>query len=402
MMRITPIQQSTLSTALLLIMAMLALPACQSTQPAQSATERQPPTPQQAYTRGIAFLLDHQNADGSWGTFESARPSEIYRGTIASFRAFGDASTALCVLALLKPSQHDQQVYEALCRGIDHMLASPPVGRATASTFYNAWSHTYRLRAFARLLHDDRFAHRAAEIHQAIQNELPYLLALQGLDGGWGYYDFNHQTSPPSGVQSTSFNTASIIVSLHALSDAGIDLDATIMRDAVRCVSRMRLPSNAYVYGTQHLHIAGANFNQVKGSLARMQPCNLALWMQGEGVDESDLATGLHLLRKHHHFLEIAYGRPRPHEAWYQNSGYYYLYGHWYASTIANILSNQAGHDFLIWQSRTLARRQNPDGSWFDFPMYGYHRAYGTAFALLSLENALDVTAIMADHADSH
>jgi hypothetical protein len=152
----------------------------------------------------------------------------------------------------------------------------------------------------------------------------------------------------------------------------------------------MRLPSPAYVYGTQPLHIAGANFNLVKGSLARIQPCNLALWMEGDGVDEAALQIGLDLLREHHHFLDIAYGRPRPHEAWYQNSGYYYLYGHSYASMIAVSLNNDAARDFLDWQSRILAARQNPDGSWFDFPMYGYHRAYGTAFALFSLERALE------------
>jgi hypothetical protein len=28
---------------------------------------------------------------------------------------------------------------------------------------------------------------------------------------------------------------------------------------------------------------------------------------------------------------------------------------------------------------------QNPDGSWMDFPMYGYHTFYGTAMAILTL-----------------
>ena len=126
------------------------------------------------------------------------------------------------------------------------------------------------------------------------------------------------------------------MVALHAVKRAGVPIDARVLRDAVRCISRMRLPSQAYVYGTQHLHIAGANFNQVKGSLARMQPCNYALWLEGEGVDLAVMANGLNLLQEHHHFLDIAYGRPRPHEAWYQNSGYYYLYGHSYAAVVAS------------------------------------------------------------------
>ena len=28
---------------------------------------------------------------------------------------------------------------------------------------------------------------------------------------------------------------------------------------------------------------------------------------------------------------------------------------------------------------------QEKDGSWWDFPLYDYHRQYGTAFALMSL-----------------
>lgn len=382
---------------LVLALAAITMSACQSAPTEHSADleELEAPPPavtvsaSDAYARGVAFLLEHQNDDGSWGTFESARPSEIYRGTTASFRAFQDAATALCVLALLEPSREDARVFAALQRGVAHMLDSEPVGRATPTTFYNTWSHTYRLRAFAELLDDRRFAQRAERIRDAIDAELSFLLPLQGLDGGWGYYDFNQGMSPPSGIQSTSFNTASILVALNALDDAGVAINESVFRDAERCVARMRLPNHAYVYGTQHLHMAGRDFNMVKGSLARTQPCNYALWVRDAGVDNDDLVIGLELLREHHHFLDIAYGRPRPHEAWYQNSGYYYLYGHSYASLIAAAIGGEDGREFLDWQSRVLIGRQNPDGSWFDFPMYGYHYAYGTAFALLALEHSL-------------
>lgn len=358
-------------------------------QPNQGGQEAQQTTPDEAYVRGVEFLLQHQNEDGSWGSFESARPGEIYRGTTASFRAFRDATTALCVMALLEPSRENPAVHAALQRGVEQMLAVEPVGRATPTTFYNTWAHTYRLRAMAQLLLDGRFVDQEEKLRQAIDAELAFLLPLQGLDGGWGYYDFSQGTSPPSGIQSTSFNTSSVVVALHAVKRAGVPVDARVLRDAVRCISRMRLPSQAYVYGTQHLHIAGANFNQVKGSLARMQPCNYALWLEGEGVDLAVMANGLNLLREHHHFLDIAYGRPRPHEAWYQNSGYYYLYGHSYAAVVASTVGGEEGSEFLQWQSDLLTRRQNPEGSWYDFPMYGYHRAYGTALALLALQEAL-------------
>ena len=34
---------------------------------------------------------------------------------------------------------------------------------------------------------------------------------------------------------------------------------------------------------------------------------------------------------------------------------------------------------------KILIERQEPDGSWWDFPLYGYHKPYGTAYALLTL-----------------
>jgi cytochrome b561 len=35
--------------------------------------------------------------------------------------------------------------------------------------------------------------------------------------------------------------------------------------------------------------------------------------------------------------------------------------------------------------AHVLLRVQEPDGSWWDFPVYDYHKQYGTAFALMAL-----------------
>jgi hypothetical protein len=32
-----------------------------------------------------------------------------------------------------------------------------------------------------------------------------------------------------------------------------------------------------------------------------------------------------------------------------------------------------------------MLRRQEKDGSWWDYPLYNYHQPYGTAFALMTL-----------------
>ena len=91
-------------------------------------------------------------------------------------------------------------------------------------------------------------------------------------------------------------------------------------------------------------------------------------------------------MRRDHKYLQIWQGRPRPHEAYYQNSGYYYLYGHWYAAENAGLLEDAPRREYTAWLVAVLGGIQNPDGSWLDFPMYGYGHPYGTSFAVLALE----------------
>jgi hypothetical protein len=130
----------------------------------------------------------------------------------------------------------------------------------------------------------------------------------------------------------------------------------------------------------------------VKGSLGRSQVCNLALWLSREGVTTADLRTGLDHLFRHHHFIEMGRGRPYPHESWYQTAGYYFFFGHYYAVLVACELPRGEGNGYLGGLASVMCRLQDPDGSWWDFPLYGYHKAYGTAFAVLTLQHVQEVS----------
>jgi hypothetical protein len=66
-------------------------------------------------------------------------------------------------------------------------------------------------------------------------------------------------------------------------------------------------------------------------------------------------------------------------------AGYFYYFGHYYAAqTIAQLPPSDRPfyQDHL---ARILMGVQEDDGSWWDYPLYNYHRPYGTAFGLMSL-----------------
>ena len=344
-------------------------------------------SPTRAHERGVHFLVETQNSDGSWGTFESARPGEIYLDNLSSHRAFKQATSALCLLALQKPAHTDTNAAAALDKGLHYVLNERFAGRASGSTFYDTWAHTYLVQALSRLHEDVRLADRRSQIRELLERELQLLHERQSADGGWAYYDFGYAAATPTGNMSTSFNTAAALVAMHEASAAHCNVNLQIIHDALACLERLRLPSGAYVYGTYAQLNPAAGYNKVKGSLGRSQSCNLALWLYKRDISQQQLLEGLANLRNEHHFIEIGKGRPYPHEAWYSTAGYYFMFGHYYAARIIRELEDPAQReDYRQWMLSTMTRLQDPDGSWFDFPLYGYHKAYGTAFGLLALQ----------------
>jgi hypothetical protein len=244
------------------------------------------------------------------------------------------------------------------------------------------------VQALSSIYKDERFTELRPQICEVINRELGLLAQRQAADGGWGYYDFGYTLVTPTGNMSTSFNTAAALMALREAESAGLTVDPDLVHDGLRCLERLRLPSGAYVYGTYAQMNPAADYNKVKGSLGRSQSCNLALWTYHRDITLADLQKGLENLRREHHFIEIGKGRPQPHEAWYFTAGYYFLFGHYYASRVINELDDaSARDDYRKWLSETMVRLQDPDGSWFDFPLYGYHKCYGAAFGLLTLQH---------------
>ncbi len=127
--------------------------------------------------------------------------------------------------------------------------------------------------------------------------------------------------------------------------------------------------------------------NKMRGSLGRTQSCNYALWLwDSKKVGKQQVTEGLDWFFKEHEFIEMGRRRQYPHEAWYKTAPYYYYFGHYYAGLLLEKLGDDEGKRKYGKQlADVIVPHQEEDGSWWDYAMWGYHKPYGTAFAVMTL-----------------
>lgn len=386
-----------------LVLLLLTLPVLAGEKPAQPpavATMGPKPKPieppktediRRAMDRGIEFLLKHQNRNGSWGSANSSRPNEIYAPVPGSHQGFKAAVTAMAITALIETGGPRPDVAAALDRAepwlFEHL---PKVRRSTPDAFYNVWTHAYSIQSLVRMLArkpDD--ADRRQRIRTLIAQQIDMLGRYEMVDGGWAYYDFNAQTQKPSG-STISFVTAVVLVALREARDAGCDVPQPLIDRGMASIRRQRNPDFSYLYGSHHTYRPASPIDRPGGSLGRSQACNFAMRIWGDRLVTDDvLRTWLDRLFARSLWLDIGRKRPIPHESWFAVAGYFYYFGHYYAARCIEELPPTDRPRFRDYLAHALLRVQEKDGSWWDFPLFDYHQAYGTAFALMSLQRAM-------------
>ena len=340
-----------------------------------------------AISRGVAFLLQRQNANGSWGSVAITRPGEVLAPVPGAHHAFRAAVTGLCISALIETSGQRPEVAAALDRAEAWLFAYlPQVRRADPEVFYNSWAHAYSIQALVRLLErhagDDL---RQRKIRELIAQQIDMLERYEVVDGGWAYYDFDFRTRTPAG-STISFVTATVLVALAEARRAGIEVPERIVERAKASIVRQRKPDFSYLYGEYLKDRPMREINRPSGSLGRSQACNYALRQWGDPqVTDAVLAEWLDRLIVRNGWLDMGRKRPIPHESWCQVAGYFFYYGHYYAALCIESLPVDQRATYQDHLAHLLIRVQERDGSWWDFPLYDYHQQYGTAFALMSL-----------------
>jgi hypothetical protein len=104
-----------------------------------------------------------------------------------------------------------------------------------------------------------------------------------------------------------------------------------------------------------------------------------------EKMTDAVLKDWLDRLISRNGWLSLGRKKPIPHESFYSVAGYFYYFGHYYAARTIPLLPAADRPFYQDHLAAILLDLQEPDGSWFDYPLYNYHKQYGTAYTLLSL-----------------
>ena len=342
---------------------------------------------ERAIERGIRFLLDRQNKDGSWGSPRNTKGLNIYAPVPGAHHAFRAAVTSLCISALIETAPDEGEVAGALDRGEAWLLEHlPNLRRANPTAIYNNWGHAYSIPALVKMYHrrpEDQ--KRRRQVKRLIEAQIGMLDRYECVDGGWCYYDFDYGTQKPGG-SSICFVTATVLVSLYEARQIGVKTPERLIERAMASMRRQRKPDFSYVYGEYLKYVPMYSINRPGGSLGRSQACNLAMRLWGDTkVTDQVLTVWLDRLFARNLWLDMGRKRPIPHESWFAVAGYFFYYGHYYASLCIEQLDPAERGPHQDQLAHLMLELQEKDGSWWDFPFYDYHQPYGTAFALMTL-----------------
>lgn len=361
-------------TLLLILLAGCASHSGRSVAPATQPSREQQLS--RAIDRGVDYLVQSQQSDGSWGTGLETRGMEIYSMVPGSHDAYRVATTALCVMALREVGEkpaHD--------RGVEYLVTHGEARRDTADIMYNTWAHIYVVHALSIELRTNP----DPRIKTAILWHLDRLSRYETYTGGWNYYDFEVGTKQPAGG-ATSFGTAAGLVALWEAKQSGIDVPQPLIHRALRRLRECRLPNGAYLYGADYRYTPRLPANQPRGAIGRNQPCNFALWLWDYGgIGQTQATAGLEEFFQEHMYIEMGRKRPLPHDSWFQTAPYYYYFDHYYAARLLDKLGQPGKDQFGQPLADAVLSHQEPDGSWWDYAMWDYHKPYGTAFAVMTL-----------------
>ncbi len=339
--------------------------------------------------RGVDFLVANQNPNGSWGSATRTKNLNIYAPVPGGHHAFRAGASGLALSGIIDAADDRPEVIAAIDKAAAWTAAElPKLRRADQTTTYNVWGHAYGLRAISRLYQRETDAAKKTGWAGLAQQQVDLVNRYEDVNGGWGYLDIYDEltTRKPSGVP-TCFTTATVLLAMdQARSVMGVKLDEKLVAHSIAGINAQRTPDFSYTYSFDHRMRPRVAINRPAGSLARSQACNAALRVFGEkAVTDAVLTTWADRFLAREGFLGNVRKRPVPHEGQFKIAGYFYYYGIYYFTESVKLLPKETHAAYAKRLAAILLERQEKDGSWWDYPLYDYHQAYGTGYSLMAL-----------------
>ncbi len=387
-------------TAACLITVLVLAPLAGCAPPPEPVAERvlkmkpvTPPTPDeihQSIEQGVALLISRQKTDGHWGSMNPAM-TNIWMPGYRETEGIKMAVTSLAVKALIETNISTPEAKASLGRGVQWMFENlPTFRRQSTSSLFNSWGHAYAIEALAVMLEKYPMDETQQEtVRELIRDQVRLLEAWQSIRGGWAYYTPYPHTRPPQNW-GVSFLTATAIIAFYRAEEVGIDVPDGAIALAMRALKLARFPNGTFSYTIHMIPQPQARTSKPQGAAARAQPGNLALYFYGhEPTTQKVLKATLTRLITEDPWLSVARKERHPHMAEFAISGYYYYYAQYYGGQIIEHLDPADQPEYRGQLARILVDSQDQDGAWWDFIFLGYHYEYGTAMALMALQNCL-------------
>jgi len=327
----------------------------------------------EAVERGLAWLAEQQNPDGSWSAKVGYKLNSDYRET-AEGPHVGVTSLA-CIAFLAGGHLPGRGRYgDVVERGLGSVLSAAQEDGYITQNGTRMYSHAFATLFLAEIY---GMTHRQ-DVRRKLQKAVDFVVTTQNDEGGWRYVPF----APESDMSIVVCQ----VLALRAARNIGIRVPKETVDRAAQYVVDSAITENSRRSFHMSMfadEIGSFHYQRGRGSRSSF-PLTAAgvTALHGVGIYSDDaIRRGLDYLRRNLEDFNRQYGRP--------SSGHYFFwYGHYYG--VQAMYTAGTSSQVNYWEPyferirSELLAMQNPDGS---FPNgTGPGPAFGTAMGVLILE----------------
>lgn len=329
------------------------------------------PEQAQAVERGLAWLHDHQNSDGSWTAKIGYKVNTNYQYTEDKRGHVG--VTGLAGMAFLAGGHvPGRGPYGAdVERALDFVLSCVQEDGYITHAGSRMYSHAFATIFLAEICGmTDR-----PDVRAKLQLAVDFIVHSQNPEGGWRY--------EPYAVESDMSIVVCQVLALRAARNNGIRVPKSVIDKAARYVvdSAVTEESLSYGFGPRGYRneIGSFHYQKQDGSRSSFSLTAAGVTaLHGVGVYSAEsIDAGVRYLMSNLDRFNRDSGRSRGYH-------YFFWYGHYYAVQAMYTAGGPAWESYFDSVRSEILRGQESDGSWPND--IGPGPAFGTAVAVLVLE----------------